>query len=83
MEILLWLVPAALVAAVAMAWAGWAGRRVASGDVRRSDPQERAQAVARLGEALARPAAPRGRPAPRPRERSTGVAVRPSRRPRP
>lgn len=73
MEVLLWLVPAAVVTAVAMAWAGWAGRQ-------RREVVDRDEAVRRLGAALERGrrtpgyAVPQGRA--RTTERSTGVAVR-------
>jgi hypothetical protein len=68
-EILLWLVPPAVVTALAMLWVGWLGRE-GRGEV------DRETAVRRMGEALGRP--PRGQVVVRqqPRERSTGVAVR-------
>lgn len=71
MEILLWLVPAALTTAVAMAGVAWWGRE-SRGEVDRED------AARRLGEALARERRVRpGYAAPRrPAERSGGVAVR-------
>ncbi len=79
MEILLWLVPPAVVTLVAMVWVSWLGRE-GRGEV------DRDVAVRRLGEALERSAAVRARPTTRPAERpvrqpdrSTGVAVRPSR----
>jgi hypothetical protein len=68
-EILLWLLPAALVTGLAMGWAGWVGR----------DRPERARTEAeqeRFAEAILRPLPPAARNRPRPRERSTGVAVR-------
>jgi hypothetical protein len=68
-EILLWLLPAALVTGLAMLWAGWVGR----------DRPERALTEAeqdRFAEAILRPLPPAARNRPRPRERSTGVAVR-------
>lgn len=72
-EILFWLVPPAAVTVVAMVWVGWLGRE-GRGEV------DREVAVRRLGEALEKqPRAPRyaaGNPA---RDRSTGIAVRPSR----
>lgn len=73
MEILLWLVPSAVVTVVAMVWVSWVGRE-GHGQV------DRDVAVARLGKALRKdtPAFARPRPA-RPRDRSTGIAVRPSR----
>ena len=79
MEILLWLLPAAVATAVAMLWVAWVGR-AGRGEV------DREVAVRRLAGALepdrrqARRPAP-GYAAPRPeQDRSTGVAVRPSRR---
>ena len=80
MEVLLWLVPPAVVTFVAMAWVGWLGREN-RGEV------DRDVAVRRLGEALQRDGRrrrpPPGYAAPAPeRDRSTGVAVRPSRAPR-
>lgn len=81
MEILLWLVPSALSTVVAMLWVAWLGRE-GRGEV------DRDLAVRRLAGALEpdqrRGRAPRPTPgyaAPRPeRDRSTGIAVRPSRR---
>lgn len=74
MEILLWLVPPAVVTVVAMLWAGWMGR-AGRGEV------DREVAVRRLGEALSRRPHPRAHAvARRERDRSTGIAVRPSRR---
>ncbi|MEV5000913.1 hypothetical protein [Nocardioides sp. LML1-1-1.1] len=75
MEILLWLVPAGVATVVAMLWVGWWGRE-GRGQV------DRETAARRLGEALSRE---RGlRPgyavAPREEDRSTGVALRASRR---
>ena len=72
MEILLWLVPAVVVTAVAMAWVSWVGRD-GHGEV------DRDVAVERLGKALAKelPAGTRRTAAPA-RDRSTGIAVRPS-----
>lgn len=73
MEILLWLVPPAAVTVVAMVWVSWLGRE-GRGEV------DREVAVRRLGEALERqPKAPRYVAAKAPRDRSTGIAVRPSR----
>lgn len=81
MEILLWLVPSALATVAAMIWVAWLGRE-GRGEV------DRDVAVRRLARALepdqrrrgaARPTP--GYAAPRPeRDRSTGIAVRPSRR---
>jgi hypothetical protein len=71
-EILLWLVPSAVVALVAMAWVSWAGRD-GRGEV------DRDVAVERLGRALTKepPAGTRRTSAPA-RDHSTGIAVRPS-----
>lgn len=79
MEILLWLVPSLVVLVVAMGWVTWLGRE-GRGEV------DRDVAVRRLAEALSREHPISRRPvrtAPRatPRERSSGIAVRPSRQP--
>ncbi|MCH1866516.1 hypothetical protein [Nocardioides sp. CFH 31398] len=75
MEILLWLVPSAVVTVLAMCWVSWFGRE-GRGEV------DREVAVARMAQALRREH--RGgyavRPAPA-RDRSRGIAVRPSRTP--
>lgn len=77
MEILLWLVPSALVTLVAMLWVSWLGRE-GRGEV------DRDVAVSRLAAALQREHAAARRQRPEaPRDRSTGIAVRPSRAPRP
>jgi len=71
-EILLWLVPPILVTLVAMGWVGWVGRE-GRGEI------DHDEAVRRLGAALERDAEQAGRRPvrlPRPRERSTGVALR-------
>ena len=75
MEILLWLVPPAVVTLLAMAWVAWLGRE-GYGEV------DRETAVRRLGEALGaeRRDVPGYAVTPPERDRSTGVAVRPSRR---
>ena len=72
MEILLWLVPSAVVTLAAMAWVSWAGRD-------RRGEVDRDVAVERLGRAIAKelPTGTRRTPAPA-RDRSTGIAVRPS-----
>ncbi len=72
MEILLWLVPAAVVTVVAMVWVSWM-ERDGRGEI------DRDVAVERLGKALAKelPAGTRRTAAPA-RDRSTGIAVRPS-----
>ena len=71
MEILLWLVPAAVVTVATMLWVGWYGR-AGRGQV------DRETAARRMGEALGRE--PRRRPGyavpPRAPEAGTGVAVR-------
>jgi len=78
-EILLWLVPSLVVTAVAMLWVGWLGR-AGRGEV------DREVAVRRLASALEpddrrRRRTPPGYAAPVPtRDRSNGIAVRPSRR---
>lgn len=72
MEILLWLAPAVVVTVLAMAWVSWVGRD-GRGEV------DRDVAVERMGKALSRelPAGTRRTSAPA-RDRSTGIAVRPS-----
>jgi hypothetical protein len=79
-EILLWLVPPVVVTCVAMVWVSWLGRE-GRGEV------DRDVAVRRLAEALQReeprgPAVPYSARIPV-RDRSTGIAVRPSRAARP
>ncbi len=74
MEILFWLVPAGVVTLVTMLWVGWWGRE-GRGEV------DRETAARRLGEALSReqkrrPGYAVSRRTP---DRSTGVALRPSR----
>ena len=73
MEILFWLVPAAVVTSTTMLWVGWWGRE-GRGEI------DRETAARRIGAALARE---RRRPgyaiARRTPDRSTGVALRPSR----
>jgi hypothetical protein len=73
-EILLWLVPPAVVTLLAMAWVSWLGRE-GRGEV------DREEAVRRLTKAMEKdhPGARRPRPA-TVRDRSTGVAVRRSTR---
>jgi hypothetical protein len=77
-EILLWLVPSVVVTVVAMLWVGWLGRE-GRGEI------DRDVAVRRLASAL-EPDPQGRRPTPgyaarQPeRDRSTGIAVRPSRR---
>jgi hypothetical protein len=71
-EILLWLVPSVVVTLAAMLWVSWAGRD-GRGEV------DRDVAVERLGRALSKELRTGTRPtATRVRDRSTGIAVRPS-----
>lgn len=74
MEILLWLVPAAVVTLVTMLWVGWWGR-AGRGEV------DRETAARRLGEALSREQKHRPGYAAvrRTTDRSTGVALRAAR----
>ncbi len=75
MNVLLWLAPSGAVLLLAMAWAAWAGRPQREQDSRSDAAYERfARAIAKE-----HPAAGRPRPA-TVRDRSTGIAVRPSRR---
>jgi len=75
-EILLWLVPTAVVAVAMMAWATWAGRP------RREETDRSEAAYERFAAAMAKkhPGASRPRPMSA-RDRSTGIAIRPSRGP--
>lgn len=75
MEILAWLVPSGVVLVVMMAWAAWAGRP------RREESDRSEAAYERFARAITKehPAASRPRPSVV-RDRSTGIAVRPSRR---
>lgn len=75
-DILWWLTPAAGATLVAMLWVTWAGRP------RRDDSEDKAEAAyAKFAAAIERenPAARHPR-APAVHDRSTGIAVRPSRR---
>lgn len=74
-EILWWLAPAGVATVLAMIWSAWAGRPG------REDPDRSEAAYERFAAAMAKehPAAHRPRP-PAQRDRSTGIAVRPSRR---
>lgn len=74
MEILLWLAPTALVAVVMMVWASWAGRP------RREQTDRSEASYERFAQAIIRehPGASRPRPMVV-RDRSTGIAIRPSR----
>jgi hypothetical protein len=72
-EILYWLVPPAAVTVVAMLWVSWLGRE-GRGEV------DRDVAVRRLAAALQKEPRPHTTRRPTPvRDRSTGIAVRPSR----
>lgn len=72
-EILLWLVPPLVVTVLAMLWIGWLGRE-------RTEEVDREAAVARMAKALesGRAVSRDSRPQPA-RDRSRGIAVRPSR----
>jgi hypothetical protein len=74
-QILIWLAPAVLVTVVAMAWAAWAGRP------QREHADRSEAAYERFAAAMQKehPGVSRPRPAVV-RDRSTGIAVRPSRR---
>jgi hypothetical protein len=73
-QILVWLVPSGVVLVIMMSWAAWAGRPQREERVRSEAAYERfAQAIARE-----HPGTGRARP-PVARDRSTGIAVRPSR----
>jgi len=73
-EILLWLVPPAVVAVLAMLWASWAGRD------RRPDADDSEEAYERFAAALRRPHPAQGKGVgPPPRDVVSGVAVRRSR----
>ena len=76
MQILVWLVPAGVVLVVMMLWAAWAGRP-------RSDERDRSEAAyERFAKAITKEHPGAGRPRPVvARDRSTGIAVRPSRKP--
>jgi len=73
-EILFWLVPTGVVAVVMMVWASWAGRP------RREHSDRSEAAYERFAAAIAKkhPGASRPRPMVA-RDRSTGIAIRPSR----
>jgi hypothetical protein len=74
-EILYWLVPPVVVTLVAMLWVSWLGRE-GRGEV------DRDVAVRRLARALQKDPLPHTTRRPTPiRDRSTGIAVRPSRAP--
>ncbi|HEX6247675.1 MAG TPA: hypothetical protein VFZ64_07380 [Nocardioidaceae bacterium] len=74
MEILFWLAPTAVVAVVMMVWASWAGRP------RREQADRSEAAYERFARAIAREHPGSARPRPMvARDRSTGIAIRPSR----
>jgi hypothetical protein len=75
MDILLWLVPTGVVLLLAMAWAAWAGRP------KREERDRSEEAYEKFARAIAKPHPTAGsaRPVSGPRDRSTGIAVRPSR----
>jgi hypothetical protein len=73
-QILLWLAPPAVVTVLAMIWAAWAGRP------QREEAQRSEAAYERFAAAIAKEHPAAGRPRPYTvRDRSTGIAVRPSR----
>lgn len=73
MEILFWLLPPVVVTVLAMAWVSWFGRE-GRGEV------DRDVAMARMATAMRKPLPGRVSTTPVPvRDRSTGIAVRPSR----
>ena len=75
MEILWWLAPAGVATLCATAWATWAGRpRREDRDRSEADQERFAAAMAREHPAAGKPLPPAVR------DRSTGIAVRPSRR---
>jgi hypothetical protein len=73
-QILLWLVPSGVMLVVMMLWASWAGRP-------RRDERDRSEAAYdRFAKAITKEHPGAGRPRPVvARDRSTGIAVRPSR----
>jgi len=72
-EILLWLVPSAVVAVLAMLWVAWLGRE-GRGEV------DREQQIERLTRAMEKELPTSRQPRPvRTQDRSTGIAVRPTR----
>jgi hypothetical protein len=74
-EILLWLVPPAVVVTLAMVWATWAGR-----DRRPPDQDDSEEAYERFAAALQKPHPTQGKGvAPPPRDVVSGVAIRRSR----
>ncbi|MDT0203875.1 hypothetical protein [Nocardioides sp. AE5] len=75
MEILWWLAPPVVVTVAAMVWVAWLGREGRGGVDRDVAVERMAKALRKEHPALTRP----GPAADRPRDRSTGIAVRPSR----
>ena len=74
MEILAWLVPSGVVLVIAMVWAAWAGRP------QREETDRTDAAYEKFAQAIAREHPGAGRVGPvAARDRSTGIAVRPSR----
>ena len=74
MQILLWLVPSVVVTLVAMAWIAWVGRERPALPERSESAQQAARE--RFAAAITRPNPHGSTHRSRPRERSTGVAVR-------
>lgn len=74
-EILLWLVPSIVVTGVAMLVAGWVGRERPERELSQAEQDRFADAILRPLPTAARPR-PGADARSRPRERSTGVAVR-------
>lgn len=70
MSILLWLLPAVLATVAAMLWVSWIGRQRTPG------PDRSDAAQARFADAIMRPMPEGQARRQRPRERSTGVAIR-------
>jgi hypothetical protein len=74
-RILLWLAVPLAVTALAMVWAGWAGR------TRTAPPRDDEETQRRLGEALGKPLPAKARhQVTQPPDRPSGIAVRPSQR---
>jgi hypothetical protein len=73
-EILAWLVPSGVVLVIMMIWAAWAGRP------QREETDRSEAAYERFAQAITKEHPGAGRPRPAVvRDRSTGIAVRPSR----
>lgn len=77
-EILWWLAPAVVVTVVAMAWVGWVGRDLDPQDEKAREKADQ-KALLRLEEAILREHPGQVRTRRKPADRSTGIAVRPSR----